>query len=843
MEKNFQVTGMTCSACSAAVDRAVRKLPGVEEVTVNLLTHKMKVGYEETLVAPDEIIEAVTEAGYGASLQGEEMSTTKQNEDVQLEEMKNRLIVSFVFMIPLMYIAMGPMIGLPAISIFEGIENALVFVFTQFLLALPVIVINRKYFIGGFRALLRRSPNMDSLIAVGSGAALLYGVIAIYRIGYGLGHGDHILVHNYVHNLYFESATMILALITLGKYFEEKAKHKTSDAVRKLMELAPKKATVIRDGLEIEVDVSEVVVGDVVVLRPGASVPVDGVVLSGATSIDESSLTGESLPVEKTEGSKVMAATVNGSGTVRFRATGVGEDTSFSKIIALVEDAVATKAPIAKLADKISSVFVPVVMVVATVSVIAWLLLGESPETALSFGISVLVISCPCALGLATPVAIMVGTGKGAEYGILIKSAEALEILHKVDEIVLDKTGTITKGEPVVTDLISSSTLDDKELLRLGASLEKNSEHPLAQAILRRAEIDGIDTEEVHEFRAVPGKGICGRIRDEVYYAGNARFMDEQGVDTMSFSVEAERLSSEGKTVLYFGDEKRLLGLIAVADVVKPTSAAAIRRLRDMGMEVTMLTGDNRITGAAVAGQLGIDRVIAEVLPDQKDAVIRNLKEEGKIVAMVGDGVNDAPALARAHVGVAIGAGADVAIESADVVLIKNDLNDVATAVELSRATIKNIKQNLFWAFFYNILCIPLAAGALMPLLGLKLNPMIAAGAMSMSSLFVVTNALRLRRFTVQRNENEDHDTYCVESSSIEENGKEKETVEQLMKIQGMTCSHCQARVEKALSSVEGVTKVEVSLDDGRAKIYGKQPVERETLRKVVTEAGYEPVD
>lgn len=749
-KEKFDVTGMTCSACSAAVERAVGHMDGVSAVTVNLLSNNMTVEYDDTLLEPKAIIDTVVDAGYSASVAGTTApakSSEASHVQGEIDAMKHRTIVSMVFMVLLMYVAMGHMVGLPVPSFLLGVENASTMALVQFLLALPVLYVNRQYYQTGFKTLWRRSPNMDSLIAIGSGAAVVYGVFAMFRIGWGLGHGDLDLVMRYSHDLYFESAAMILALITLGKFLEARSKGRTSDAIAKLIDLAPQVATVIRNNVEVEVPVADLVEGDVIVIKPGQSIPVDGVIIEGNSAVDESALTGESIPVAKNVGDKVISATINKSGTFRFKATRIGDDTTLAQIIRLVEEASSSKAPIAKLADKISGIFVPVVITIALAAFVVWMLLGYPFEFALTIGIAVLVISCPCALGLATPVAIMVGTGQGALHGILTKSAEALETAHSVNTVVLDKTGTITEGKPQVTDVIPGSTLSNKELLTIGASLEKPSEHPLADAIVARGLEDQVQLQQVSDFLAVPGKGVQGKIGDQVYLAGNLAFMRENEIDLGEFEHSADRLAEQGKTPMYFANTKEVLGIIAVADVVKPTSKQAIHDLAKLGIDVVMLTGDNKRTAEAIRRELDIKTVIAEVLPDDKEREVRTLQERGKIVAMVGDGVNDAPALARADVGVAIGAGTDVAIESADIVLMKNDLRDVATAIKLSKATLRNIKQNLFWAFFYNALGIPLAAGLLFPFFGWKLNPMYAAAAMSLSSIFVVSNALRLRRF------------------------------------------------------------------------------------------------
>lgn len=857
MKEKFDVTGMTCSACSSRVEKCVSKLEGIENVSVNLLTNSMQVEYNDTVLSESQIIDAVVKAGYGASPKQEHVQTVAAGKakvmenpmEKQIQNMKFRLIVSFVFLVPLMYVSMGHMVGLPLPGFLTGIENAVSFAFTQLLLCLPIIYVNRKYYIKGFQTLAHLAPNMDSLIAIGSTASLVYGIFAIYRMSYGLGSGNMEVVHLYYHDLYFESAAMILALITVGKYLETRSKGKTSEAITKLMDLALKTAVVERDGREQEIPVEQVVAGDVVIVRPGQNVPVDGFILEGSTSIDEAAITGESIPVHKQEGDTVIAATMNKTGFVKFKATRVGDDTTFSQIIRLVEEASSSKAPIAKIADKIAGVFVPVVMVIALVTAVVWLLSGSTFEFALSCAISVLVISCPCALGLATPVAIMVGTGKGAEQGILIKSGEALETAHNLQSVVLDKTGTITQGRPVVTD-IHTEGWTKKEFLALAAGMEVKSEHPLAEAILDYAKKEGISPVQVDNFNSIPGKGLEVSVNGRRYYAGNERLMREKEISLDNCLKLLEVMADEGKTPLIFAEETQVLGVIAVADVVKPTSKEAIKELKDLGIEVVMLTGDNRRTAEAIRRQLDIDTVIAEVLPQDKERKISELQEAGKVVAMIGDGVNDAPALARADVGMAIGAGTDVAIESADVVLMKNDLKDAVTAIRLSKAVIRNIKQNLFWAFFYNTLGIPIAAGIFYPLLGLKLNPMIGAAAMSMSSIFVVSNALRLKWFQpLGKSGQETQETVSAATmddtpggGQINQGNQEKEDEPMItMKIEGMMCQHCQAHVSKALNDLEGV-KAEVSLEDQAAYVTADQSVDKEALRKAVVDAGYEVV-
>lgn len=866
MKQKFQVTGMTCSACSSTVERNVKKLEGVKEVTVNLLSNSMVVSYDEDKVNNQTIIDTVVKAGYQAALEQKnsqkKTSATPAVSPVEqdIKNMKFRLILSFVFLIPLMYISMGHMFGAPLPNFLTGNENALSFALTQFLLTLPVVYVNRKYFQAGFKNLVKLHPNMDSLIAIGSSAALIYGVFAIYQIGIGLGYQDMETVHHYTMDLYFESSAMILALITLGKFLETKSKGKTSEAITKLLHLAPKTATVIRNGEEQEIPVEEVVVGDRIVIKPGQSIPVDGVIIEGSSSVDQSALTGESIPVEKNVGDKVIAASVNKMGSFHMEAQKVGDDTTLAQIIQLVEDANASKAPIAKLADKISGIFVPVVITIAVIATIVWLILGYPFEFALSIGIAVLVISCPCALGLATPVAIMVGTGKGAEYGILIKSAEALEVAHSVKTVVLDKTGTITEGKPKVTDIVPSAHISEQELLSVAASMEKPSEHPLADAIVAYAQEKKVILLPTEHFKAVSGQGITASINGTEYYAGNISFIS-QYVDVENFEELSNTFADQGKTPLYFADSNHILGVIAVADVVKPTSAEAISQLKDMHIDVVMLTGDHKKTAQAIQKQLGIDRVVAEVLPQDKEREIRTLQEGGHKVAMVGDGINDAPALARADVGIAIGAGTDIAIESADIVLMKNSLLDVVTAIRLSKATIRNIKENLFWAFFYNSIGIPLAAGVFFSLLGWKLNPMFGAAAMSLSSVCVVLNALRLKFFkprqmaSVPENLQCNTETCPIQTvteqsdspivSQIENNQKkdegEKQVMTKIMNINGMSCGHCKATVEKILNGFDGVHAT-VDLDKKCAVMEVSGPIDEKAMMDAVNEAGFEAV-
>ena len=882
MKERFDVTGMTCSACSSHVEKSVGKLTGVENVSVNLLTNSMQVEFDENKLDTAGIIKAVEDAGYGAAVKDEHaksgaktsgQSGSQENNGLSAVEqnvknMKKRLIVSLIFWIPLMYVSMGHMIyqwlNIPmppfTMNFLHGNENAITYAFTQFLLLLPILIANQKYFKNGFKTLWHRSPNMDSLIAIGAGAAILYGIFAIYRIGYAMGHGDMMVVHQYAHDLYFESAGTILTLITIGKYLETKSKGKTSEAITKLLNLAPKTVTAVRDGVEQVVDAADVEKGEIFLVKPGESVAVDGIVLEGKSSFYESAITGESIPVPKQEGDTIVSASINKSGLIRAKATKVGEDTTIAQIIRLVEEASSSKAPIAKMADKIAGVFVPAVITIALITGVIWLISGATFEFAMSTAIAVLVISCPCALGLATPVAIMVGTGKGAENGILIKSGDALETAHQIDTVVLDKTGTITQGKPVVTDIICAAgkNADKTQLLQIAGSLEKGSEHPLAEAIVNYCLTNNISLEKVTDFNALFGKGIEGTVSGTHYYAGNEKMMEEKGI---SLSTEQKNqireLAKQGRTPLLFADEKQFLGIVAVADVVKPTSKEAVQKFRDYGIHVIMLTGDNEVTAQAIKEQVGIDEVIAGVLPTQKEQKISALKQAGHKVAMIGDGVNDAPALASADVGIAIGAGTDVAIESADIVLMKNDLLDAVGAVKLSKAVIRNIKENLFWAFFYNSIGIPLAAGVLYPLFQIKLNPMFGAAAMSLSSVCVVSNALRLRWVKLhdaKKTQSEPHQD--VAASTIADinqhnaldnnikstnNDKGESTMTTTISIEGMMCAHCQAHVEKALKEVAGVTEVTVSLENKNAVVTGDASVE--ALKQAVVDAGYEVTD
>ncbi len=843
MKEKFKVTGMTCSACSSRVEKTVSKLEGTDEVSVNLLTGTMQVTYDDNLIDDGRIIQAVEKAGYGASVDSGEAAAKKSNDASEeaskaafdeAKQMKRRLIWSVVLLVPLMYVSMGHMLTGKHMP-----DQPLTMVLLQVVFLIPIVVLNKKYFLKGFPSLFRGSPNMDSLIAMGSAAAIVYGVFAIFRMTTGYETGNMDLVHRYAGDIYFESAAMILTLITVGKYLETRSKGKTSQAIEKLMNLAPKTAHVERNGVEMEIPSGELTIGDVLVVRPGESIAADGEIISGTTSIDESAITGESIPVEKQPGDKAVSATINKTGFIKVRCEKVGEDTTISQIIRLVDEASASKAPIARMADKIAGIFVPVVIGIAIVAAVIWIIAGAGFEFALSIGISVLVISCPCALGLATPVAIMVGTGKGAENGILIKSGEALETAHSVDTVVMDKTGTITEGKPKVTDVINFD-IDEKKLIEIASGLESGSEHPLAEAIMEHAGTNGIRPAEAENFEAVFGRGIKASIGGKTYLAGNAALMGEAGIDTGSVQKTLDDLADQGKTPLIFAEGNKVIGVIAVADVEKASSREAIEAFADMKIDVVMLTGDNKRTAEALRKRLHIPKVIAEVLPSDKEKHIAALQAEGHKVAMIGDGINDAPALAKADVGIAIGAGTDVAIESADAVLMRNDLLDAVTAVRLSKSVIKNIKENLFWAFFYNTIGIPLAAGVLYPMFELKLSPMFGAAAMSLSSVCVVLNALRLKRFKVKRSPAQEaaREQMIVTSESAEEPRRNEEMKYELM-IQGMMCGHCQKHVNDALSAMEGVSAVEVNLDSGIAAVTAEREISMDAFASVIEDAGY----
>ena len=831
--KQFNVTGMSCAACSARVEKAVSKVPGVTACSVSLLTNSMGV---EGTAADDAVIAAVQKAGYGASIKGGKAAMNPSDAEAQLEDhetpkLKRRLFWSLGFLVVLMYFSMGHMMwGWPLPAFYT--DNHVAMGLTQLLLTAVVMVINQKFFISGFKSLWHRAPNMDTLVALGATAAFVYSTYALFAMTGAQVRGDTEAVMGYMMDFYFESAAMILTLITVGKTLEARSKGRTTDALKGLMKLAPKTATLLRDGKETLVPIEQVQKDDVFVVRPGESIPVDGVVLEGASAVNEAALTGESIPVDKAAGDSVSAATVNQSGFLKCRATRVGEDTTLSQIIQMVSDAAATKAPIAKIADKVSGVFVPAVIAIATVTTLVWLLLGHPIGYALARGISVLVISCPCALGLATPVAIMVGSGLGAKNGILFKTAASLEETGRIQIVALDKTGTITSGEPKVTDILPCEDTSETELLRRAFALEKKSEHPLAKAILQRAQEDNLQADEVSDFQALPGNGLSATLDGQPLCGGNYAFISGRANVPDALKKQADALAAQGKTPLFFAAGNRLLGVIAVADVIKEDSPQAVRELQNMGLRVVMLTGDNERTAKAIGAQAGVDQVIAGVLPKGKESVIRKLKEQGK-VAMVGDGINDAPALTRADIGIAIGAGTDVAIDAADVVLMKSRLTDVPAAIRLSRATLRNIHENLFWAFFYNTIGIPLAAGVFIPL-GLTLNPMFGAAAMSLSSFCVVSNALRLNLFKL-RDASRDKKIKPIELNTF----KEETTMEKTMKITGMMCGHCEATVKKTLEAIAGVSAAAVSHENGTAVVTLSAPVEDAALKKAVEDKGY----
>lgn len=831
--EQYSVTGMSCAACSSRVEKAVSKVPGVTSCSVSLLTNSMGV---EGTAAEQEIIKAVEDAGYGAAKKGAiaggkpvitEMAGEELLKDRETPLLRQRLIASLGFLIVLMYISMGHMMwGWPLPAFLEG--NHIAVGLFQLLLTIIIMVINQKFFISGFKSLFHKAPNMDTLVALGSTAAFVYSTYALFAMTDAQVKGNSNMVMEYMHEFYFESAAMILTLITVGKMLEARSKGKTTDALKSLMKLAPKTAILVIDGIETEVSIDQVKTGDIFVVRPGENIPVDGVVLEGNSAVNESALTGESIPIDKEKGDHVSAATINQSGYLRCEATRVGEDTTLSQIIQMVSDAAATKAPIAKVADKVSGVFVPTVIIIAALTIFIWLLSGKDIGFALARGISVLVISCPCALGLATPVAIMVGNGVGAKNGIMFKTAVSLEEAGKMQIVALDKTGTITQGEPEVTDIITAEGITSQELLQLAFSLEKKSEHPLAGAIIRYAKKQNIEEFEVTDFTALPGNGLSAVIEGEMLAGGNALFISKQAEVPEELKKQAEKLAGEGKTPLYFAKGKRLIGIIAVADIIKEDSPKAVQELKDMGIHVVMLTGDNERTANAVGKLAGVDEVIAGVLPDGKENVIRSLQNKGK-VAMVGDGINDAPALTRADIGIAIGAGTDIAIDAADVVLMKSRLSDVAAAIRLSKATLKNIHENLFWAFIYNIIGIPLAAGIWIPIFGWQLNPMFGAAAMSLSSFCVVTNALRLNLVPIYK-----AGKIKKKIEKMEEKGMTK-----TMKIEGMMCGHCEARVKKCLEAIPGVTEAAVSHEAGTAVVTLVSEVTNETLTKAVEEQDY----
>ena len=851
--EKFQITGMTCAACSAHVEKAAAGVAGVDKVSVSLLMNTMTVEYD-TPATPQAICAAVEAAGYGADAAGQQAAGTDNREgaleDKETLRIRRRLIASVCLLLPLMYVSMGALMwGWYLPESFAG--NPWAIALYQLLLTGFVMVINQRFFISGFQSLLHRAPNMDTLVALGSGAAFVYSTAVMFRMGTAVGEGNVEMAVHCLHDMYFESAAMILTLITVGKMLEAYSKGKTTNAIKSLMDLAPRTAHVIRDGVETTIPAQKVQEGDIFLVKPGESMPVDGEVLEGESAVDESALTGESLPVDKHVGDRVSAATINRNGALTCRALRVGKDTTLQQIIDMVENAVATKAPIAQIADKVSGVFVPVVIVLALITGVIWLAAGAGAGKALSYAISVLVISCPCSLGLATPVAIMVGNGMGARQGILFKNATALELAGRMDFVVLDKTGTVTEGKPRVADLYPAAGVSEEELLRVAAALESRSEHPLAKAVCERAGEERLSVEPAGSFRALPGWGVEGTVDGALAAGGSGALFAERRLLTEPLRLAGERMAEEGKTPLYFAADGRMLGMIAVADVVKQDSAQAIGELRNMGIQVVMLTGDNRRTARAIGRQVGLDAVVADVLPGDKESVIRQLSASGR-VAMVGDGINDAPALTRADVGIAIGAGADVALEAAEVVLMKSRLTDVPAAIRLSRQVLKNIHENLFWAFFYNCIGIPLAAGILVPFLGISLNPMFAAAAMSLSSFCVVTNALRLNLFTINSDR---HDRkkemvpmpeFITGFKEIEDHHKEEnkmaETMVKTLNIEGMMCAHCQAHVKKALEGVAGVTQVEVSLEDKTATVSLTPGTEEQALVDAVTEAGYKVV-
>ena len=831
MTEQFAVTGMTCAACSAHVEKAVSRLSGVQSAPVNLMLGSMTVTYDEKAVTEGDIIAAVKAAGYGASPASQtDQGQLRRDQDAALRRRKKHLIWSVVFLVPLFYLSMGHMMGLPLPQVLH--THPLLLACLQLALVIPILILNRNYFTVGFSRLVKLSPNMDSLVAVGAAAGLVYSLIEMGLLAAGQVSG--------MPDLYFESAGMILTLVTVGKYLEERSRDKTTGAISALLALAPESAVVRRQGQELTIPTEEIVAGDTVIVRQGGRIPVDGVITDGHAAVDESAITGESLPVEKVPGDAVTSATVTSSGYLELRATRVGGDTTLSQIIRLMEEAASSKAPISRLADRISGIFVPAVMAISLTAALLWAFVGGMDvRFCLSIAIAVLVISCPCALGLATPVAIMVGTGQAAQQGILIKSAESLELLHKVQTVVLDKTGTVTMGQPRVTDILCAPGVTEEELLCVAASAEKPSEHPLAHAIVEESQARHIPLCPVSGFRSVPGGGIQATLSGEAVLAGNAGYLAQNGVSLAAMEADAHRLAEDGKTPLFFAESGRLLGCVAVADVVKPDSAKAIAALRRMGRRVVLLTGDNQRTANAIARQIGVDQVIAQVLPQDKAKCVAQLQQQGQRVAMVGDGVNDAPALAQADVGLAIGAGTDIAIESADVVLMKSSLLDIPAAMDLSRAVLRNIKQNLFWAFFYNSIGIPVAAGVLYPALHLTLNPMLAAAAMSLSSVCVVSNALRLRGWKPPVFPDQPVPTAPLpESAVFQSQGKEENTMNKTIHIDGMMCTHCTGRVEKALNDLPGV-EATVDLDSKSAAVTCTPDVSDDTLRQAVEDAGY----
>lgn len=842
--EQYSVTGMTCAACQARVEKVVSNVPGVTDVSVSLLTNSM--GVEGTATSAD-IVAAIEKAGYHASVKGAQMESSQGAEalaNTETPKLLKRLIISLIFLMPLMYLSMGHMMWNWPLPGFLN-NNHVGMGLAQLLFTVIIMVINQRFFISGFTSLIHRAPNMDTLVAMGATAAFGYSTYALFAMTVAQTSGNDKLVMSYMHEFYFESAAMILTLITLGKTLEAYSKGKTTDALKSLMNLAPKMATVIRNEQEMLISADQVKKGDIFLVKPGESIPVDGIVLEGNSAIDEAALTGESIPVDKAVGDTVSAATINQSGFIKCEATRVGEDTTLSQIIKMVSDAAATKAPIAKIADKVSGIFVPAVITIAIITIIGWILAGESVGFALARGISVLVISCPCALGLATPVAIMVGNGVGAKHGILFKTAVSLEEAGKVDIVALDKTGTITNGQPKVTDILPVDEISEQELLETAFSLEKKSEHPLAKAIVEYGEEKNFTVSVVDNFKAVPGNGLTGTLNEETLIGGNLLFIEKSLSISKELKHSAEQLASAGKTPLFFAKENRLLGMIAVADVIKEDSPQAIKELKAMGIHVVMLTGDNERTAKAIGEQAGVDNVIAGVLPDGKESVIQALGKKGK-VAMVGDGINDAPALTRADVGIAIGAGTDVAMDAADVVLMKSKLADVPAAIRLSRGVLRNIHENLFWAFFYNTIGIPLAAGLLIPVLGWKLNPMFGAAAMSLSSFCVVTNALRLNLLNIRSTKKDKKKKNAIDVSLININNNEKKEVNEMtktMNIKGMMCGHCEAAVKKALEALPEVASAEVSHEKGTAVVTLEKEIADDVLKKTVEDKDYEVVE
>lgn len=840
----FKVTGMTCAACQSNVEKAAKKLQGVTEAKVNLLSEQLICTFDEKKLTQETIIDAINNIGYGASVfdeaaQGKDLKAKwqkkKDSEKEKVKAMKKRLFYSIIFLCVLMYVAMGHMLNLPMPDFLTGTENALKNAILQMLLALPVLIINKKFFISGFKGLVKKAANMDTLVALGSSASFIYGIFAIIMMAYGETNADTQLLQHYSHQLYFESSAMILTLVTVGKFLETRSKSKTSDALGKLVELSPKTANVIKNGKEITVNAEDVNEGDVLIIRPGERIAVDGVVINGNGFVDQAAVTGESVPVEKEAGDEIISATLNKNGTFTMKATKVGENTTISQIIRLVDEAGSDKAPIARLADKVSGIFVPVVIGISLVTFIIWLV-ADTFQNALNFAITVLVISCPCALGLATPVAIMVGTGKAAENGILIKNAATLENLHSIKKIFLDKTGTVTSGEMTVSDIFAcESSLSEKEFLLLAAALEKGSEHPLAKAVRNRAKASALP--EVTDFEAIQGKGIKGKIDNKTYVAGNVKLLNENSIDISPISNKLKEYSNQGKTPLIFACENNIIGVIAISDTIREDSKTAIEGFKRLGIETVMLTGDNKNAAEFIGKQAGIDTVVAELLPQDKERHIRIACETGEKVAFVGDGINDAPALTRADIGIAIGAGTDIAIDSADIVLIKSSLTDCVKAVELSKSVIKNIKMNLFWAFFYNVLGIPLAAGIFFPLFGLKLTPMIGSAAMSLSSLCVVTNALRLRFFK-SKLINQEIITDSEAASEPEKKGTENMT--KIIRVNGMMCPRCEAHVVKALIAIDGVENAVASHEENIATVTLTKDVADDILIKAIVDEGYE---